>query len=227
MERRFRNFVLNLQVMNIRSAEYLISNARADKCPDVHAPEYAFIGRSNVGKSSLINMLTGRKSLAKTSQMPGKTLLINHFSINNGEWYIVDLPGYGYAARGKKQREELNRIIRGYVLRRPQMTNLFVLVDSRHEPQKIDLEFIEWLGENAVPFSIVFTKADKLGPQALQTKIDSYCKVLLNQWEELPPIFVTSSTSGKGRDELLDYIETLNADYNDQGSGESEQEPHN
>lgn len=227
MERRFRNFVLNLQVMNIRSAEYLISNARADKCPDVHAPEYAFIGRSNVGKSSLINMLTGRKSLAKTSQMPGKTLLINHFSINNGEWYIVDLPGYGYAARGKKQREELNRIIRGYVLRRPQMTNLFVLVDSRHEPQKIDLEFIEWLGENAVPFSIVFTKADKLGPQALQTKIDSYCKVLLNQWEELPPIFVTSSTSGKGRDELLDYIETLNADYNEQGSGVSEQEPHN
>jgi GTP-binding protein len=227
MERRFRNFVLNLQVMNIRSAEYLISNARADKCPDVHAPEYAFIGRSNVGKSSLINMLTGRKSLAKTSQMPGKTLLINHFSINNGEWYIVDLPGYGYAARGKKQREELNRIIRGYVLRRPQMTNLFVLVDSRHEPQKIDLEFIEWLGENAVPFSIVFTKADKLGPQALQTKIDSYCKVLLNQWEELPPIFVTSSTSGKGRDELLGYIETLNADYNEQGSGVSEQEPHN
>lgn len=213
--------------MNIRSAEYLISNARADKCPDVHAPEYAFIGRSNVGKSSLINMLTGRKSLAKTSQMPGKTLLINHFSINNGEWYIVDLPGYGYAARGKKQREELNRIIRGYVLRRPQMTNLFVLVDSRHEPQKIDLEFIEWLGENAVPFSIVFTKADKLGPQALQTKIDSYCKVLLNQWEELPPIFVTSSTSGKGRDELLGYIETLNADYNEQGSGVSEQEPHN
>lgn len=172
-------------------------------------------------------MLTGRKSLAKTSQMPGKTLLINHFSINNGEWYIVDLPGYGYAARGKKQREELNRIIRGYVLRRPQMTNLFVLVDSRHEPQKIDLEFIEWLGENAVPFSIVFTKADKLGPQALQTKIDSYCKVLLNQWEELPPIFVTSSTSGKGRDELLGYIETLNADYNEQGSGVSEQEPHN
>lgn len=219
--------MLNLQVMNIRSAEYLISNARADKCPDVHAPEYAFIGRSNVGKSSLINMLTGRKSLAKTSQMPGKTLLINHFSINNGEWYIVDLPGYGYAARGKKQREELNRIIRGYVLRRPQMTNLFVLVDSRHEPQKIDLEFIEWLGENAVPFSIVFTKADKLGPQALQTKIDSYCKVLLNQWEELPPIFVTSSTSGKGRDELLGYIETLNADYNEQGSGVSEQEPHN
>ena len=213
--------------MNIRSAEYLISNARADKCPDVHAPEYAFIGRSNVGKSSLINMLTGRKSLAKTSQMPGKTLLINHFSINNGEWYIVDLPGYGYAARGKKQREELNRIIRGYVLHRPQMTNLFVLVDSRHEPQKIDLEFIEWLGENAVPFSIVFTKADKLGPQALQTKIDSYCKVLLNQWEELPPIFVTSSTSGKGRDELLGYIETLNADYNEQGSGVSEQEPHN
>ena len=213
--------------MNIRSAEYLISNARADKCPDVHAPEYAFIGRSNVGKSSLINMLTGRKSLAKTSQMPGKTLLINHFSINNGEWYIVDLPGYGYAARGKKQREELNRIIRGYVPPPPQLTNLFVLVDSRHEPQKIDLEFIEWLGENAVPFSIVFTKADKLGPQALQTKIDSYCKVLLNQWEELPPIFVTSSTSGKGRDELLGYIETLNADYNEQGSGVSEQEPHN
>lgn len=199
--------------MKINKAEYLISNAKASQCPATEAPEYAFIGRSNVGKSSLINMLTARKALAKTSQTPGKTLLINHFSINNGEWYIVDLPGYGYAARGKKQREEIRRIIEDYVLTRPQMTTLFVLVDSRHEPQKIDLEFMEWLGENAVPFSIVFTKADKLGPVAVQRKVAAYKKVLLRQWEELPPIFITSSENATGREELLNYIGTLNEEH--------------
>lgn len=196
--------------MKINNAEYLISNARVEQCPATDVPEYAFIGRSNVGKSSLINMLTGRKSLAKTSQTPGKTLLINHFSINHGQWHIVDLPGYGYAARGKKQRDEIRRIIEDYVLMRPQMTVLFVLVDCRHEPQKIDLEFMEWLGENQVPFAIVFTKADKIGPRVLESNMATYKKVLLRQWEELPPIFVTSSTTSQGRDELLSYIGELN-----------------
>lgn len=150
--------------MEIKNAKYLISNAKVHQCPKTDAPEYAFIGRSNVGKSSLINMLAKRKGMAKTSQTPGKTLLINHFIINDGQWYIVDLPGYGYAARGQKQRAEIRRIIEDYVLERPQLVCLFVLVDIRHEPQKIDLEFIEWLGEEQVPFAIVFTKADKLGP---------------------------------------------------------------
>ena len=196
--------------MNIRNAKYEVSNARVDMCPQVEVPEYAFIGRSNVGKSSLINMLTRRKGLAKTSQMPGKTLLINHFSINDGEWYIVDLPGYGYASRGKNQREEINKIIRNYIMRREQMTCLFVLLDCRHEAQKIDLEFINWLGEEGVPFAIVFTKADKLGPNAAAAKVEAYKKVLLENWEELPPIFLTSSEKGTGRDELLDYIAAIN-----------------
>lgn len=196
--------------MNIRNAKYEVSNARVDMCPQVEVPEYAFIGRSNVGKSSLINMLTRRKGLAKTSQMPGKTLLINHFSINDGEWYIVDLPGYGYASRGKNQREEINKIIRNYIMRREQMTCLFVLLDCRHEAQKIDLEFINWLGEEGVPFAIVFTKADKLGPNAVAAKVEAYKKVLLENWEELPPIFLTSSEKGTGRDELLDYIDAIN-----------------
>ena len=196
--------------MNIRNAKYEVSNARVDMCPQVEVPEYAFIGRSNVGKSSLINMLTRRKGLAKTSQMPGKTLLINHFSINDGEWYIVDLPGYGYACRGKNQREEIYKIIRNYIMRREQMTCLFVLLDCRHEAQKIDLEFINWLGEEGVPFAIVFTKADKLGPNAAAAKVEAYKKVLLENWEELPPIFLTSSEKGTGRDELLDYIDAIN-----------------
>lgn len=196
--------------MNIRNAKYEVSNARVDMCPQVEVPEYAFIGRSNVGKSSLINMLTRRKGLAKTSQMPGKTLLINHFSINDGEWYIVDLPGYGYASRGKNQREEINKIIRNYIMCREQMTCLFVLLDCRHEAQKIDLEFINWLGEEGVPFAIVFTKADKLGPNAAAAKVEAYKKVLLENWEELPPIFLTSSEKGTGRDELLDYIDAIN-----------------
>ena len=195
--------------MNIKSAEFQISNSDYRKCPDSKLPEYAFIGRSNVGKSSLINMLTGRKALAKTSATPGKTLLINHFLIN-GEWYIVDLPGYGFAKRSKESREQLSRMIQGYVLGREQMTNLFVLVDSRLKPQKIDLEFIQWLGENGVPFAIVFTKMDKLGKVAGPAAVEAYKKELLKTWEELPPIFMTSSEDARGRDELLGYIDEIN-----------------
>jgi len=163
----------------------------------------------NVGKSSLINMLTNNKKLAKTSATPGKTLLINHFLINN-EWYLVDLPGYGYAKISKKEQEKLQQIISSYILCREQMTNLFVLVDSRHEPQKIDMEFIEWLGENGIPFSIVFTKADKSKPTKLKANIDAYLKALKEQWEELPPYFITSSENKTGRTELLNYIESIN-----------------
>ena len=195
--------------MIINSARFVISNSNVDKCPKDVRHEYAFIGRSNVGKSSLINMLTGRKNLAMTSSTPRKTMLINHFLVND-KWYIVDLPGYGYARRGKESRGQLQRIIEGYILRRPQMTNLFVLIDSRHEPQKIDMEFFEWLGENGVPFSIVFTKTDKLSRQAADRNVASYCTRLLEQWEELPPVFVTSSETGAGRENLLDYIEQLN-----------------
>ena len=201
--------------MNIKSAEYQISNSDYRKCPDTKLPEYAFIGRSNVGKSSLINMLTGRRGLAKTSQTPGKTLLINHFRINN-EWYIVDLPGYGYARRSKDQRQQLERIIRGYIIGREQMTNLFVLVDSRIKPQKIDLEFMEWLGEHGVPFSIVFTKMDKLGKVAGPAAVEDYKKVLRKTWEELPPVFMTSSEDARGRDELLNYIDNINQELKQQ-----------
>ena len=195
--------------MVIKTAEFVISNTDFRKCPDTGLPEYAFIGRSNVGKSSLINMLTGRSGLAKTSQTPGKTMLINHFIINKS-WYIVDLPGYGYAQRGKKAQEQLREIIESYILGRAEMTNLFLLIDCRHAPQKIDIEFMDWLGENEVPFSIVFTKLDKLGVNAGKLKIEEYKKVLLERWEELPPIFATSSEDGRGRDEILDYIEQIN-----------------
>lgn len=195
--------------MIINQARFEISNTDVKKCPASKCHEYAFIGRSNVGKSSLINMLTGKKGLAMTSSTPGKTMLINHFKINDS-WYIVDLPGYGYAQRGKESREALSRIIRSYILNRTQMTNLFVLIDIRHDPQKIDLEFMAWLGENGVPFSIVFTKADKVGPEAGRKKVASYCEKLLEQWEALPPVFVTSGEDGRGRDELLNYIEELN-----------------
>ena len=195
--------------MVIKSAKFEISNSDVSKCPAGTRHEYAFIGRSTVGKSSLINMLTNHSGLAKTSQTPGKTMLINHFLINN-EWYIVDLPGYGYASRGKESREQLKVIIESYILRREQMTNLFVLVDSRHKPQKIDIEFMQWLGENGVPFSIVFTKLDKLGLNVGKANIGTYKQVLLEQWEELPPIFVTSSVDGRGREDLLAYIEELN-----------------
>lgn len=196
--------------MDIKKAQYLISNAKVKDCPDVNVPEYAFIGRSNVGKSSLINMLCRNRNLAKTSQKPGKTLLINHFSINDGEWYLVDLPGYGYAARGKEQREQFSHMIQDYILNRHQLTALFVLVDIRHDPQKIDLEFINWLGENGVPFSIIFTKADKLGPIAAKNKMEAYCNRLRENWEELPPVFLTSAEKGIGRDEILDYIDKIN-----------------
>ncbi len=196
--------------MIIKNAQYEISNVKASKCPDTNVPEYAFIGRSNVGKSSLINMLARRSSLAKTSQKPGKTLLINHFNINNGQWYIVDLPGYGYAARSKDAREQIRKIIEDYVLNRHQMTCLFVLLDVRHDPQKIDLEFMEFLGENGVPFAIIFTKADKVGPVAAERNVAAYKKVLRKSWEELPPIFLTSSEKGTGRDDVLDFIEKTN-----------------
>lgn len=195
--------------MIVNSARFEISNTSAAKCPDGMRHEYAFIGRSNVGKSSLINMLTGRKGLAMTSSTPGKTMLINHFLINDS-WYIVDLPGYGYARRGKDSRMALERMIRDYILKRRQMTNLFLLIDSRHEPQKIDMEFMEWLGENEVPFSIVFTKIDKMSVEAGRKNVSSYCTKLLESWEELPPVFITSSEDGRGREALLDYIDELN-----------------
>lgn len=197
-------------VMEIKNIKYEISNENPHKCPATDVPEYAFIGRSNVGKSSLINMLGRSKSLAKTSQKPGKTLLINHFKVDNGEWYLVDLPGYGYAARGKEQREKLSKIIKGYILERAQLTSLFVIIDIRHEPQKVDIEFLDWLGDNGVPFSIIFTKADKLGSVAGQRNVEAYKKELLKRWEELPPVFVTSSEKGTGRQELLDYIYSIN-----------------
>ena len=178
--------------MEISNAEFIVSNTDVKKCPPGHLPEYAFIGRSNVGKSSLINMLTGRKGLAMTSATPGKTMLINHFLINDS-WYIVDLPGYGYARRGMKGQEQIRTIIEDYILEREQMTNLFLLIDSRLEPQKIDMEFMEWLGENGIPFSIIFTKADKLKGGRLKMNINAYIRELRKQWEELPPYFVSSS----------------------------------
>lgn len=195
--------------MQIKSAEFLISSARIDQCPKSNLPEYAFIGRSNVGKSSLINMLTGNGKLAKTSATPGKTILINHFVIN-GEWYLVDLPGYGYAKRSKKDAEKFEHMITTYILDREQMTNLFLLIDVRHEPQQIDMEFMEWLGENGVPFSIVFTKADKVSKAKLKGNVDHYLTELRKQWEELPPYFITSSETKLGREEILDYIEEIN-----------------
>ncbi|WP_297191515.1 ribosome biogenesis GTP-binding protein YihA/YsxC [uncultured Porphyromonas sp.] len=195
--------------MVIKSAEFVISNSQVSKCPTTGLPEYAFIGRSNVGKSSLINMLTGKKGLAMTSQKPGKTQLINHFIIN-GAWYLVDLPGYGYARLSKDGREKLKAMIEDYTLERKELVCLFVLVDSRHEPQKIDLEFIQWLGEEGVPFALVFTKADKLTKGRLSANLEAYKARLLEEWEELPPIFVTSSEQQLGRDELLSYIEGIN-----------------
>lgn len=195
--------------MIIKSAEFVISNTDVNKCPASTLPEYAFIGRSNVGKSSLINMLTQRKGLAMTSQKPGKTQLINHFLINN-EWHLVDLPGYGFARVGQSNRERLKSIIEDYILEREQLTNLFILLDCRHKPQKIDLEFIEWAGENGVPFALVFTKADKLSKGKLASNIEAYKQTLLESWEELPPIFITSSEAKEGRDELLNYIEDIN-----------------
>ena len=195
--------------MVIKSAEYLISSAKVGQCPDHESTEYAFIGRSNVGKSSLINMLTGYNKLAKTSSMPGKTMLINHFLINK-EWYLVDLPGYGFAKRSKKAQDELEEMISSYILERELMTNLFVLIDIRHKPQRIDVEFMEWLGENGIPFSIIFTKADKLGKVRCQENVAAYLRELSKQWEELPPHFVPSAETRQGREEVLGYIEQIN-----------------
>ena len=221
--------------MEIKNAKYIKSSALISQCPEHHCPEYAFIGRSNVGKSSLINMLTGNKKLAKTSATPGKTLLINHFQIHTAPsparptspsvgsvpggsiagkypslWYLVDLPGYGFAKRSKTERTKLENMISGYILQRENLTNLFVLIDCRHEPQQIDIEFMNWLGESSIPFSIVFTKADKLSKQALQKNIDAYLAHLAEEWEPLPPHFITSSETRQGRDELLSYIEEIN-----------------
>lgn len=195
--------------MIVNTARFVISNSDYTQCPTDTKHEYAFIGRSNVGKSSLINMLTGKKDLAKTSSTPGKTMLINHFLVNDS-WYIVDLPGYGYARRSKADRAALEVMIKSYIANRAQMTNLFVLLDSRHKPQEIDLKFMDWLGENGIPFSIVFTKLDKQTSNASKHQIAAYLEALLERWEELPPVFRTSSEDKRGRNEILDYIEEMN-----------------
>lgn len=195
--------------MEIKTAEFVISNTDHKKCPSDDKPEYAFIGRSNVGKSSLINMLTAKKGLAKTSGKPGKTQLINHFVIND-EWFLVDLPGYGYAKASKTSRAQWERFIADYLLQRKQLVNVFVLLDCRHEPQKIDLEFMNWCGEKEIPFSMVFTKIDKLSSTQLQKNLAHYRKEMLKYWAELPPVFTTSSESKFGREKLLNYIEQIN-----------------
>ena len=195
--------------MEIKTAEYVISSPTFSMCLSDSKPEYAFIGRSNVGKSSLINMICRNRKLAKTSATPGKTMLINHFIINK-EWYLVDLPGYGYAKRSKSEIDKLDRMIRGYILQRQQLTCVFTLVDVRLEPQKIDLEFINWLGQSGIPFCILFTKADKLSQQKVQLSVEAYKRKLSETWEEMPPMIVTSSEDRRGRDELLDYIDSVN-----------------
>lgn len=196
--------------MKIKSAEFVVSNQDVAKCPKNHIPEYAFIGRSNVGKSSLINMLTSRKSLAKTSGRPGKTQLINHFIINSN-WYLVDLPGYGYARVSKSSKKTFQKFITQYFSQRTQLVSAFVLVDIRHKPQPIDLNFMEWLGENEIPFSIIFTKADKLKPKAIENHVQDYKNVMLETWEDIPQYFITSSSKDIGKDELLEYIDSINS----------------
>lgn len=195
--------------MEISKSQFVISAPTVDKCPKDTKPEYAFIGRSNVGKSSLINMLCNHKGLAKTSSTPGKTLLINHFIVNN-EWYLVDLPGYGFAKRSKSVQDQLQRMISSYLLQREQLVNVFVLIDIRHDPQKIDREFIDWLGLSSIPFSIVFTKADKLGPVKAKQNAEKWMESLKETWEKLPPYFITSAEKKTGRDEVLTYIEQIN-----------------
>jgi len=195
--------------LEIKSASFVISSPAAESCPESNLPEYAFIGRSNVGKSSLINMLTNRKRLAKTSAQPGKTQLINHFLINEN-WHLVDLPGYGYAKTSKKNRREFQHLITSYFLKRLQLVSAFVLIDARHKPQTIDLEFMQWLGENQIPFSIIFTKSDKLKPQALESNIEHYKDILSKTWERLPPYFITSAIKREGREDVLEYIESVN-----------------
>lgn len=197
--------------MPVQSAKFVVSNSDVDQCPNTMGPEYAFIGRSNVGKSSLINMLTNHKKLAKTSGTPGKTQLINHFLINNS-WHLVDLPGYGYARVSKKARKTFQKLITDYFEKRQQLINTFLLIDIRHEPQKIDLEFIQWLGNNGLPFSIVFTKSDKLKPNQIEENVAHYkTQLLAKGWEASPPIFITSAQSKVGRDEVLNYIEEINS----------------
>ncbi|WP_223032825.1 ribosome biogenesis GTP-binding protein YihA/YsxC [Hanstruepera marina] len=198
--------------MEIKSAEFVMSNSDVSKCPKNLLPEYAFIGRSNVGKSSLINMLTNRKSLAKTSGRPGKTQLINHFLINSN-WYLVDLPGYGYARVSKSAKKTFQKFITQYFSLREQLVSAFVLVDIRHKPQPIDLDFMTWLGENGIPFSIIFTKADKLKPNAITQHVEAYKQRMLETWEDMPNYFVTSSSKSIGKDEVLDYIANINADF--------------
>ncbi len=199
--------------MKIKSADFVMSNSDVAKCPNEPLPEYAFIGRSNVGKSSLINMLTNRKSLAKTSGRPGKTQLINHFKINDN-WFLVDLPGYGYAKVSKKDKNTFQKYITNYFLQREQLLCSFILVDIRHEPQKIDLDFMQWMGENSIPFAIVFTKADKLKPKAIDKDVQNYKeKLLAGVWEEMPPYFITSSTKKIGQEELLGYIDSINQGF--------------
>jgi len=200
--------------MKIKTAEFVISNSKVDHCPNSSLPEYAFIGRSNVGKSSLINMLTGRKALAKTSAKPGKTQLINHFLINKN-WYLVDLPGYGYARVSKSSKKTFQKFITNYFEKRQQLVLAFVLIDSRHEPQPIDLEFMQWLGENQIPFAMIFTKADKLKPKALERNLDTYNAEMLQTWESLPPQFITSSSNSEGKEEVLDYINSINEELSD------------
>ena len=200
--------------MEINTAEFTLSAPRESMCPKDNRIEYAFIGRSNVGKSSLINMLCCKKKLAKTSAMPGKTLLINHFIINR-EWYLVDLPGYGYAKRSKTEKARLEQMISGYILQRKQLACVFVLVDVRHEPQQIDLEFINWLGASGIPFAIVFTKADKLSAGKVAGNVEAYKAKLTETWEELPPIFITSSQTRVGKEELLGYIDSVNKSLKD------------
>ena len=199
-----------MTAMNINKAEFLMSNTRIDRLPNDNIPEYAFIGRSNVGKSSLINMLVQRRGLAKTSSVPGKTVAINHFIVNDA-WYLVDLPGYGYAQHSKKLRDAWRIMINNYITQRRNLVTTFVLVDSRIEPQNNDLGFMEWLGENQVPFCIVFTKADKISKAELDKNVEAFKARLSEEWEELPPIFITSSEKKQGRDEVLDYIEQQNA----------------
>ena len=200
--------------MDIKTAEFSISSPMVSMCPADTKPEYAFIGRSNVGKSSLINMLCRNKRLAKTSSTPGKTLLINHFIINR-EWYLVDLPGYGFAKRSKKEIQRLEQMIHGYILERVQLVNVFVLIDIRLEPQAIDLEFINWLGISSIPFAIIFTKADKLSKGKCRESVERFKQKMLETWEEMPPYFVTSADNGNGRDEVLDYIEQINKSLKD------------
>lgn len=195
--------------MEIKNATFVISSPSVEKCPKDIKPEYAFIGRSNVGKSSLINMLVNNKHMAKTSATPGKTLLINHFVVNK-EWYIVDLPGYGFAKRSKSQQQKLQQMIASYILRREQLVNTFVLIDIRHDPQKVDEEFIDWLGTSNVPFALVFTKADKLSNLKIKQNVEKYMEHLKETWEELPPYFISSSSTRQGREEILDYIQEIN-----------------